>query len=64
MSPDQHAGNAGKAAKKPATPDRDRLKALLPAEPPKQTLVQFLQSTALGEVEVRRQPDTGREPEL
>ncbi len=62
MSPDRHSRNAGKAAKKHAKPDRDRLKALLTAERPKQTLVQFLRSTALGEIEVRRQPDRGREP--
>ena len=115
MSPDGRNGNAGKAAKKPATPDRDRLetatlaglhawkledakakfsgvvrrarqqgpqrvtyrgkdavvviavddlKALLPAERPKQSLVQFLRSTALGDLDVRRQPDRGREPAL
>ncbi len=115
MSPDGHSRDAGKANKKPAAPDRDRLKtatlaglhawkledakakfsevvrrarqqgpqrvtyrgkdavvviavddlkALLPAERPKRSLVQFLRSTALGEVEVRRQPDRGREPAL
>jgi len=42
----------------------DDLKALLPAERPKQSLVRFLRSTALDEIDVRRQPDRGREPAL
>lgn len=42
----------------------DDLKALLPAERPERSLVRFLRSTALAEIDVRRQPDRGREPAL
>ena len=39
----------------------DELKRLLPAERPKQTLVDFLQGTALAEIDIRRGPDRGRD---
>ena len=39
----------------------EELKRLLPAERPKLSLVDFLQSTALGEIDVRRDRDRGRE---
>ena len=35
--------------------------SLLPAEAPRQSLVEFLRSTALGELDVRREPDRGRD---
>ena len=37
------------------------LKKLLPAEEPRQSLVEFLRGTALGEIDVRREPDRGRD---
>jgi prevent-host-death family protein len=39
----------------------DDLKRLLPAERPRQSLVDFLQGTALGEIDVGREPDRGRD---
>jgi len=42
----------------------EELKRLLPAERPEQSLVDFLQGTALGEVDVRREDDRGREIDL
>jgi len=39
----------------------DDLKRLLPAERPRQSLVDFLQETALGEIGVLREPDRGRD---
>lgn len=39
----------------------DDLKRLLPAERPEQSLVDFLQGTALAELDIRREPDPGRE---
>ncbi len=42
----------------------DDLKRLLPAERPEQSLVDFLQSTALAEIDIRREPDPGREVAL
>jgi prevent-host-death family protein len=39
----------------------DDLKRLLPAERPWQSVVDFLQETALGEIDVRREPDRGRD---
>jgi prevent-host-death family protein len=39
----------------------DDLKRLLPAERPRQSLVDFLQETALAEIDVRRAPDRGRD---
>jgi len=42
----------------------DDLKKLLPAKRPRQSLVKFLRRTALGEIEVRREPDRGREVAL
>ena len=39
----------------------DELKRLLPTEKPEQNLVDFLQETALAEIDVRREPDRGRE---
>ena len=39
----------------------DELKRLLPAERPEQSLVDFLQGTALAEIDIRREPDRGRE---
>lgn len=42
----------------------EELKRLLPAERPEQSLVDFLQDTALGEVDIRREDDRGREIDL
>jgi prevent-host-death family protein len=39
----------------------DDLKRLLPAGRPRQSVVDFLQETALGEIDVRRAPDRGRD---
>ncbi len=39
----------------------DDLKQLLPAERPRQSLVDFLRGTALGEIDVERAPDRGRD---
>lgn len=39
----------------------EELKKLLPAERPRQSLVEFLRSTALGEIDVAREPDRGRD---
>jgi antitoxin Phd len=39
----------------------DDLKRLLPAERPRRSIVDFLQETALGEIDVRREPDRGRD---
>jgi prevent-host-death family protein len=39
----------------------DDLRRLLPAERPRQSLVDFLQETALAEIDVRRAPDRGRD---
>ena len=38
----------------------EELKRLLPAERPEQSLVDFLQNTALAEIDIRREPDRGR----
>lgn len=42
----------------------NELKRLLPAERPEQSLVDFLQGTALAEIDIRREPDRGREVAL
>lgn len=39
----------------------DELKRLLPAERPEQSLVNFLQGTALADIDIRREADRGRE---
>ena len=39
----------------------EELKRLLPAERPRQSLVDFLQGTALAEIDIRREPDRGRD---
>ena len=39
----------------------DAFKSLLPAKAPRQSLVEFLRSTALCELDVRREPDRGRD---
>ncbi len=39
----------------------EELKKLLPAEQPRQSLVEFLRGTALGEIDIRREPDRGRD---
>ena len=39
----------------------NEFKNLLPAEAPRQSLVEFLRSTALGELDVRRELDRGRD---
>lgn len=39
----------------------EELKALLPGERPRQTLVDFLRDTALGEIDIERPPDRGRD---
>ena len=39
----------------------EELKRLLPAERPKQSLVDFLRGTALAEIDIRREPDRGRD---
>ena len=39
----------------------EELKKLLPAEKPKQSLVEFLRASALGEIDVRRESDRGRD---
>ena len=39
----------------------EALKKLLPDERPKRSLVAFLQSTALGEIDTSRAPDRGRD---
>ena len=42
----------------------DELKRVLPGEKPADSLVDFLRSTALGELEVERSRDRGRDPAL
>jgi len=42
----------------------EELKRLLPAEGPQQSLVDFLQGTALAEIDIRREPDRGRDAVL
>lgn len=42
----------------------DELKRLLPAERPEQSLIDFLQGTALAEIDIRRELDRGREVAL
>lgn len=42
----------------------DELRRLLPAERPRQTLVQFLQDTALSEIDIGRERDRGRDLDL
>lgn len=42
----------------------DELKRLLPAERPEQSLIDFLQGTGLAEIDIRREPDRGREVTL
>lgn len=42
----------------------EELRRLLPAARPKQSLVQFLRGTALGELEIERAPDRGRNLDL
>ncbi len=39
----------------------ETLRKLLPAERPREPLVDFLQGTALGEIEIDREPDRGRD---
>lgn len=39
----------------------EELDRLLPAERPRKSLVDFLRDTALGEIEIRREPDRGRD---
>ncbi len=39
----------------------EELKKLLPGEQPQQSLVEFLRDTALGEIDIRREPDRGRD---
>ncbi|MGQ0663231.1 MAG: type II toxin-antitoxin system prevent-host-death family antitoxin [Pseudomonadota bacterium] len=39
----------------------EELKQLLPAERPERSLVDFLQGTALAEIDIRREPDRGRD---
>ncbi len=39
----------------------EELKKLLPAEQPQQSLVEFLRDTALGEIDIHREPDRGRD---
>ena len=39
----------------------DAFKSLLPAKAPRQSLVEFLRSTALCELDVHREPDRGRD---
>ncbi len=39
----------------------EEFKKLLPAERPRQPLVEFLRSTALGEIDIRREADRGRD---
>ena len=39
----------------------DEFKSLLPAEAPRRSLVEFLRTTALGELDVRRELDRGRD---
>jgi len=42
----------------------EELRRLLPAEQPSQSLVDFLQDSALAEIDVTRTPDRGREIDL
>ena len=42
----------------------DDMKRLLPAERPAKPLVEFLQATALAEIDVGRAPDRGRDVDL
>jgi len=42
----------------------DELKRLLPAERPEQSLIDFLQGTALAEIDISRELDRGREVAL
>jgi len=44
--------------------DADDLRRLLPAERPRQDLVEFLRGTAIGELEIVRDKDRGRNFEL
>ena len=39
----------------------EELKKLLPAERPRQSLVEFLRDSALGDIDIRREPDRGRD---
>lgn len=39
----------------------EELKRLLPAEHPRQSLVDYLRNTALAEIEIHRDPDRGRD---
>lgn len=39
----------------------EELRRLLPAERPERPLVDFLQGTALAEIDIRREPDRGRD---
>ena len=39
----------------------EELKRLLPAERPRQSLVDYLRNTALAEIDVHREPDRGRD---
>lgn len=39
----------------------EELKRLLPAERPRQSLVDYLRNTALAEIDIHREPDRGRD---
>lgn len=42
----------------------EELKRLLPAERPRQSLVDYLRNTALAEIDIHREPDRGRDVAL